>query len=231
MSEVDSGGLYTPPSERGTAQLPGVVGGASWAGAALDPKSGWLYVPSVTSPIIVQLFRPESGSSDMNYRSRRIWIEGPDGLPITKPPYGRVTAINLNTGDREWAVPLGLGPVDHPRLVALNLPRLGWPSRGFVLVTDTLLFTVQEPFIEGDFSSFTNTFQTFAHTREPVLSAFDKVTGELLSETALPTNAGGSPMTYTLGSKQFIVVPIGGGGIPAELVALSLPTKPKASTD
>jgi len=231
LSEFDSGGLYTPPSERGTAQLPGVVGGASWAGAALDPKTGWLYVPSVTSPVIVQLIKPEPESSDMQFMSRRIRVDGPDGLPITKPPYGRVTAIDLNTGDQKWAVPLGLGPVDHLRLAALDLPRLGWPSRGFVLVTDTLLFTVQEPFIDGDFSSFTNTFQAFAHTREPVLSAFDKATGELISESALPTNAGGSPMTYTLGSKQFIVVPIGGGGIPAELVALSLPTKTKALTD
>jgi len=228
LSQFDSGGLYTPPTERGMVQLPGVVGGASWAGAALDPDTGWLYVPSVTSPIIVQLFKPESGSSDMRYMSRRFWIDGPDGLPITKPPYGRITAFDLNTGNIRWAVPLGSGPVDHPRLVALNLPRLGWPSRGFVLTTDTLLFAAQEPVIDGDFSSFTNTFETFAHTREPVLSAFDKFTGELLSETALPANAGGSPMTYMLDSKQFVVVPIGGGGIPAELVALSLPSEAKA---
>ena len=80
----------------------------------------------------------------------------------------------------------------------------------------------QEPEITGGFSDSTNTFVLTATTREPRLSAFDKRTGELISETVLPANAGGSPMTYNLGSTQYVVVPVGGGGVPVELVALSL---------
>ncbi len=152
----------------------------------------------------------------------RFPLKGPDGLPITKPPYGRITAIDLNTGDHKWMVPHGSGPRDHARLKALNLPPLGWPSRGFLLVTKTLLFAFQEPAVSPEFSEATNTFEYMATTREPRLRVFDKRTGRLISETELPANAGGSPMTYRVGSRQFIVVPVGGGGVPAELVALAL---------
>ena len=222
LAQFDSEGLYTPPSERGAVLMPGVVGGASWAGAALDPQEGWLYVPSITNPVVLRLVRPDPTTSDMRYLTERLGLIGPDGLPITKPPYGRITAIDLNTGDQRWIVPLGSGPRNHPRLRELNVPRLGWPSRGFLLVTDTLLFAAQEPEIAVTFSETTNSFVLTATTREPRLSAFDKRTGELVSETALPANAGGSPMTYSLGSTQIIVVPVGGGGVPAELVALSV---------
>jgi quinoprotein glucose dehydrogenase len=89
-------------------------------------------------------------------------------------------------------------------------------------VTRTLLFAVQEPEIAGAFSAATNTFIYNARTRTPQLSAFDKRTGQILVELALPANAGGSPMTFRAGGRQYIVVPVGGGGVPAELVALSL---------
>ena len=107
------------------------------------------------------------------------------------------------------------------RLKSLNLPPLGWPSRGFLLVTRTLLFAFQEPAVSQEFSEATNTL-VHGHHREPRLRVFDKRTGQLISETELPANAGGSPMTYRVGSRQFIVVPVGGGGVPAELVALAL---------
>lgn len=225
VKEFDLGPLFTPPSERGAVMLPGAVGGASWAGAALDPESGWLYVPSVTNPFVVRLTRPEPGSSDMRYLTGardRFQLKGPDGLPITKPPYGRITAIDLNTGDHKWMVAHGSGPSDHARLKGLNLPPLGWPSRGFLLVTKTLLFAFQEPAVSPEFSDATNAFEYMATTREPRLRVFDKRTGRLISETDLPANAGGSPMTYRIGSRQFIVVPVGGGGVPAELVALAV---------
>jgi quinoprotein glucose dehydrogenase len=225
IGQYDFGELYSPITEGGVVVLPGFVGGASWAGAGLDPETGWLYVPSVTQPWVARLAKPEPGSSDMRYLSMgddRFRLSGPDGLPITKPPYGRITAIDLTTGDQRWVAALGAGPRDHPQLKALELPSLGWSSRGFVLVTKSLLFAVQEPATTRVLSSRTNTIEFTATTREPNLSVFDKRTGRLLSETALPANAGGSPMTYQLGSRQFIVVPVGGGGIPAELVALSL---------
>ena len=225
LKQFDFGMLYTPPSTRGAVALPGNVGGASWAGGALDPESGWFYVTSVTRPAIYRVAKPAAGTSNMNYLSLgsdRFFLAGPDDLPITKPPYGRITAIDLNTGDHKWMVPLGTGPRDHVRLRSLNLPTLGWPSRGFVLVTKSLLFAVQEPATSVNFSDATNTIEYKATTREPQVSAFDKRTGRLISETLLPANAGGSPMTYSLGSRQYIVVPVGGGGVPAELIALAV---------
>jgi quinoprotein glucose dehydrogenase len=184
LKQFDFGMLYTPPSERGAIALPGNVGGASWAGGALDPESGWFYVTSVTSPAVYRVARPAAGSSDMNYLSLgpdRFFLKGPDDLPITKPPYGRITAIDLNSGDHKWMVPLGTGPRNHVRLQALNLPPLGWPSRGFVLVTKSLLFAVQEPAVSVGLSDVTNTIERHATTREPQLSAFDKRTGRLIS--------------------------------------------------
>jgi quinoprotein glucose dehydrogenase len=225
LNQFDHGSLYTPLSERGAVVMPGAVGGASWAGAALDPESGWLFVPSVTSPYVMRVRALDPASSDMRYGtfgSDRFGLNGPQGLPITKPPYGRITAIDLSTGEHRWVIPLGDGPRDHPALVSMQLPRLGWPSRGFVLATRTLLFAVQEPAISMQYSSTTNAFELMARTRTPRLTAFDKRTGQLLVERDLPANAGGSPMTLRAGGVQYIVVPVGGGGVPAELVALSL---------
>jgi glucose dehydrogenase len=225
LQGLDAGPLFTPPSLRGATLLPGNVGGASWAGAALDRESSWLYVPSITSPAMSRLRAPERGTSDMRYLSLgadRARLNGPEGLPLTKPPYGRITAIDLNSGDHKWSVPLGSGPRDHPRLSALNLPPLGWPSRGFVLVTKTVLFAVQEPDASSTLSAATNTIEYKATTREPLLKVLDKGTGQLISETRLPANAGGAPMTYRAGSRQFVVVPVGGGGVPAALVAVAL---------
>ena len=222
VRQFDSDGLYTPPSERGAVQSPGILGGASWSGATLDRESGWLYVPSITAPFIVRLARPEPGTSDMRFLPQRFGLDGPDGLPITKPPYGRITAIDLNTGNHRWVVPLGSGPRRHARLKDLNLPPLGWPSRGFVLATKSLLFAVQEPDETGYLSPATNTRNTTAIIREPRLWVLAKRSGRAVSETELPANAGGAPMTYSLQSRQFIVVPVGGGGLPAELVALAL---------
>ena len=141
---------------------------------------------------------------------------------MTKAPYGRITAIDLTTGDHKWSVPHGSGPRDHPRLRPLSLPPLGWPSRGFVIATKTLVAAVQEPATTGRLSQTTNAFEYTATTREPKLRLFDKRTGQLVSEIDLPANAGGSPMTYRIGLDQFIVVPVGGASVAAELVALAV---------
>jgi quinoprotein glucose dehydrogenase len=221
------GPLFTPPVKGTTIMLPGWIGGASWAGAGFDPDSGLLYVQSVTAPFIVTLSRPDPARSDLRFAARPPEAaDGPRGLPLTKPPYGRVTAINLATGDHAWMSPLGEGPRDHPALKGLNLPRLGWPVRGAPLVTKTLLFFGQEPRRMNERnrpSPRGNGVQTDFETRDPALSVFDKKTGDLIAEIELPTNATGAPMTYLSGGRQFIVVPVGGASIPAELIALALP--------
>jgi quinoprotein glucose dehydrogenase len=119
-------------------------------------------------------------------------------------------------------VPHGTGPRDHPALEGLKLAPLGWDSRGFVVATKTLLLAVQEPRVTVRLAERGAAFEFAAETREARLRAFDKATGGLVGETELPANAGGAPITYRVGSRQFIVIPIGGGGVPPELVALAV---------
>jgi quinoprotein glucose dehydrogenase len=218
----ETGALFTPPSERGTLVVPGQVGGASWAGAAFDPETQMLYVPSVTNPHLVVVGKPPPDVGvEFDFVGRPIRdVLGAAGLPLTKPPYGRITAINLRTGDHAWMVPHGSGPRDHPLLRDLKLPPLGWPSRGFVLVTKTVLFAAQEPLVIREAGS--GALRLEAAVREPFLRVLDKLTGRTMREIPLPANATGSPMTYRARGRQFVLVPVGGGGIPAELVALAL---------
>jgi quinoprotein glucose dehydrogenase len=210
------GPLYTPPTEEKTIEMPGWVGGASWAGASLDPETGILYVPSITNAMWAKLTKPLSTFATLRYMlgESGFRIEGPQGLPLFKPPYGRITAIDLNTGAHRWMVPHGPGPKDHPALKALNLPDLGIPERGYLVTTKTLLLAAQE----GSW------FNTEAPKYPAKLRAFDKATGRLLAEVPLPGHATGAPITYMAGGKQYVAIPIGGGSYQAaELIALRLP--------
>jgi quinoprotein glucose dehydrogenase len=226
LAQYDHGPLFTPPSERGTALVPGIGGGASWAGAAFDPDTGRLYVTSVTAPNVVRLSPPPAGSPIRDrYVGRSQRLTGPQGLPLVKPPWGRLTAIDLNAGEHAWAVPMGEGPRRHPLLEPLQLGRLGWSRRGFPLVTRTLLFVAQagsagppRPAIDRPWVLVPRLVSD-----DPALQVFDKASGELIAKIALPENANGALMTYLAGGKQYVVVPIGGANLPAELVALSLP--------
>lgn len=223
LARWDHGPLYTPPSARGAVALPGPMGGASWAGAAFDPESGWLYVTSVTSPYVLHLERGDLASG-LRFTGYYTDLFGPQGLPLTKPPYGRVTAIDLARGEQRWMAPLGDGPRDHPAIRHLDLPPLGWNRRGFPLVTRTLLFVAQEPPPAGSRPSRVRgrpSTLSFA-IDAPKLFVFDKATGKKLWEMDLPANAAGALMSYRAGGKQLIVVPVGGANHPAELVALSL---------
>jgi glucose dehydrogenase len=231
LKGYEYGPLYTPPSLKGTINLPGWVGGSNWQGAAFDPETGFLYVPSVTSPILVKLVKtgPQDRTDFAYIRTLKGGLSGPRGLPLFKPPYGRLTAINLNTGQHAWQVPLGKGPRDHPALKGVKgLPeRLGWPRRGHVLATKTLLFVGQEGKVakiiglirDNKILEALNT----SMTDDPRLCAFDKKTGKLLAEVVLPDNVTGALMTYRAGKKQYIVLPVGGLLSPDELVALALP--------
>ena len=208
-SQYRIGPLFTPPSlaqaedgTRGLIQIPGQGGGANWEGAAVDVESGVLYVPSITNPIVRGLFNdPEH--SDMNYVDARWRLPGPQGLPLVRPPWGRVTAIDLNTGEHLWMVPNGDTPEyvrDHPALAGIEIPRTGTATRGSTIVTRALLFVTS-----GD----------------PILRAHDKETGAIVAEIALPARATGVPMTYMVEGRQYIVVAVAGPDHPAELVALT----------
>ncbi|MFQ5946248.1 MAG: pyrroloquinoline quinone-dependent dehydrogenase, partial [Anaerolineae bacterium] len=225
LSEYAYGPLFTPPTEKGTTILPGVAGGASWSGAAFHPDTGMLYVPSVTLPSVLTLRDTYIDGVGSTYVGKnRFRSRGPSGLPLIKPPYGRITAIDLNTGEHRWMRPMGEGPRWHPALAHLNLPPLGWPLRSFPLLTKSVLFVAQQGIMRRrGLSSRQNALQVTLANYQPSLLALDPTSGKLIATIPLPGNATGAPMTYVAGGKQYIVFPIGGASLPAELVALSLP--------
>ena len=217
------GPVFTPPSiagtnpgdKLGTIQLPGSIGGADWTGAAFDPDTSMLYVPSMTNPFVANLLPGDPAQTNLRYRAgdRRL-LQGPQGLPLLKPPYGRITAIDLNKGEIAWQVANGDGPRNHPLLKDLNLPPLGQAVRASPLLTKTLLFVT-----EGDQVNV----RTPPNGGGKKFRAYDKATGQVLWETEFKAGSTGTPITYMHNGKQFIVFAIGGQGVPPEFVALALP--------
>lgn len=223
LEKYHHGPLYTPPAlGKPTVMMPGIAGGASWSGAAFDPESGSLYVSSITHPYAMTL--SESPVAGVGYTGKRTPVETMQGVPLWKPPYGRVTAIDMNTGDHRWVAPVGDLAADlagsNPVLRDLGLSALGRPSRGHLLLTKTLLIVGQEGSTQREGSTETEIKPVVL---DPKLVAYDKRTGELVGEVALPRNATAAPMTYLLDGKQFIAVATGGADLPTELVVLSLP--------
>jgi quinoprotein glucose dehydrogenase len=220
-SQFKLGPLYTPPiventgGKLATLTLPHNQGAANWQSAAADPETGILYVPSVTNWWASAL-TPGGQRSDMRYIGRGTRVEPPLGLPLIKPPWGRITAIDLNTGDHAWMVPNGQPPdyvKNHPALAGIDLSGAGNPERAPLLVTKTLLFS-------GDGAGL---FSSGPQGGGKKFRALDKKTGKTLHEMELPGNETGLPMTYMAGGRQFIVVAVGARNFPAELVALALP--------
>jgi quinoprotein glucose dehydrogenase len=216
------GAMFTPPSvagpgaddKKGTIQMPGSVGGADWTGAAFDRETGVLYVPSMTNPFVANLLPGDPQRTDLRFRaSTRELIQGPGGLPLTKPPYGRITALDLNRGEKKWMVANGDGPRNHPLIRHLNLPPLGQAVRAAPLVTRTLLFVS-----EGDQVNV----RTPPEGGGRKLRAFDKASGKVVWETELPAGTTGTLMTYQFNGLQHIVVAIGGQNHPPEFVAFAI---------
>ncbi|MGE3511584.1 MAG: PQQ-binding-like beta-propeller repeat protein [Vicinamibacterales bacterium] len=221
------GPIYTPPSVRSTApngtiatlQMPGATGGAEWGGAGFDPETGMLYIPSITGALGADLLPGDPAKTNLRYtRGDRPLPEGPQGLPLTKPPYGRVVAIDMNTGSQVWMVPNGDGPRDHPALKGLNLPPLGQTSRDMPLLTKTLLFVAQGDALMIRTPPMGTSFKFGNRIR-----AYDKQNGRVVWEKELEAGATGAMMTYRHQGKQYIVLPIGSRTHPAEFVALSVP--------
>lgn len=219
------GPVFTPPTERGTINLPGWVGGANWPGAAADPETGILYIPSITAPVVGKVFKPDAARSNLNYVGRPdLIVPGPQGLPLVKGPYSRVTAIDLNTGDHLWVTPLGEGPRDHPALKGLNLGPMGSGSRGYPMVTKTLLFVAQESFLyTREFGDGMDASAKGLGDGRATLQAFDKATGEKVWEMVLPNSPSANPMTCMVNGEQYIVIGVGSGeNKDAGLIALKL---------
>jgi quinoprotein glucose dehydrogenase len=210
------GPLYTPPSLQGTVAMPGVWGGANWGGGAFDPETGLIYIKTTRSPSIFKLekFAPDQlppdreGEVDAEYVNR-----GPqatiDGIPLTKPPYGRLVALDLAGNRIAWEAPVGDWPELRARLEARGVKppdRLGAVGPPGAIVTRGGLV-----FVGGNDYGF---------------SAFDKVTGRELWRHPLPRQATATPMTYrTRSGRQFVVIATGRAEN-AALVAFALRARP-----
>ena len=221
------GPIFTPPvildrspgGKKGTILSPGTAGGANWSGAGVDPETGILYVPSAYSQNVIGLVPSEHPRADVRLvRERYTPLPGPQGLPMFKPPYGRVTAIDLNQGDIAWQVPNGEGPRDHPAIRDLDLPWLGQPGRASVLVTKSLLFLG-----EGGNTGVSALPQWYGGPGGKMFRAYDKATGDVVWETELSGGATGAPMTYMFDGRQYIIVTVGWDDMASEFVALALP--------
>jgi quinoprotein glucose dehydrogenase len=194
----------------GTLTAPAAVGGINWPGGAVDPVDDVLYVASNTSLFRAQLSEG-SPNTGVLYHDTRGQAGGPPttvfGLPLLKPPYGRITAVDLKTGEHLWMVPHGNTPdsiTSNPKLQGVEIPNTGAPTRGTgLLVTSTLLFGG-----EGG--------------GNPVLRAWDKKTGAVVAEIQLPGPTTGFPVTYTKAGRQYIAVAVRVGDA-VEIVGLAVP--------
>ncbi len=233
ISRYKIGPLFTPPvvsrweGPLATLMLPSTVGGANWPGGSYDPETRMLYIQSSTHVTPLGLIVPEKDQSDMAYirgmATDPALGEPPgdgraaptvQGLPIIKPPYGRITAFHMDTGTIAWQVPHGDTPDEirnHPLLEGLDIPRTGRAGRGGVLTTSTLL-------IAGEPG-----WATTPYGRGSMLRAYDKATGDELGAVYMPAPQTGAPMTYMHEGRQYVVVAVSGEGYSGELLAYALP--------
>jgi quinoprotein glucose dehydrogenase len=182
-------GPWLPLGTNLTVVLPGFHGGATWSGASFDPATGILYVNSNNQPNLGRLQENSADPEEPFQPTGYMQFKDQNGYPAIKPPWGLLNAIDLNEGQILWQVPLG----EYPELTARGVPRTGTENFGGTIVTGGGLV-----FIGG--------------TKDERFHAFDKQTGELLWEHALPAGGYATPCTYMSRGRQFVVIAAGGGG-------------------
>ncbi len=194
LQKIRGGPAFNPPSLQGTVVVPGYHGGATWSGASFDPTTGLLYVNSNNVPNIVKLSEAKVGSAarygpyvSAGYSK----FLDQEGYPATRPPWGELNAINLNTGEFAWRVPLG----EHVELTARGIPRTGTETFGGSIVTAGGLVFI-------------------ASTKDERIHAFDKQTGKLLWEHPLPAGGYATPSTFQVNGRQYVIIAAGGAGKP-----------------
>jgi quinoprotein glucose dehydrogenase len=192
LRAIRSGAAFQPPSFQGTIAVPGLLGGANWSGASFDPETGLLFVNANNLPNIITLrkarntVRPRYGPyTHKGY----IHTRDDEGYPAIEPPWGTLTAINLNTGEFAWHVPLG----EYAELKARGVPQTGTENIGGTIVTAGGLVFI-------------------AATKDERIHAFDKQTGKLLWEYQLPAGGYATPSTYMVNGRQYVVIAAGGAG-------------------
>ena len=240
-SRYKMGPLFTPPplstweGPLGLLMVPSSTGGVNWPGGALDPETNRFYAYSFRNPSVIGLV-PGPTPADFRYVNGQARDPnaapaaggaapagegaGPNvnvqGLPLLKPPYGTISAIDLNKGDMAWQVAHGETPdavKNHPALRGLTIPRTGRANgRIGVLVTKTLVVAGEPGFgVTPD------------GRRGAMLRAYDKGTGAEVGAVYMPAPQTGSPMTYMLNGKQYLLVPVSGAGYSGEFIAFTAP--------
>jgi quinoprotein glucose dehydrogenase len=234
VSRYKRGPIFTPPSlatrdgTQGTISLAAGSGGTNWPGGAYDPETHIVYVPSQSANFYLWdlIPNPDPKKSDLRYLKgnpetglgqgglRGLSV---DGLPPTRPPYGRISAIQMDRGEILWQIPHGETPDNvrnHPKLKGLTIPRTGQPCAGLagLIVTKALV-------VGGECSTTT----TEGGVRGAMLRAYDKTTGKEVGAAYMPAQQSGSPMTYMFEGKQYIIVAVGGGNYVGEYIAYRLP--------
>jgi quinoprotein glucose dehydrogenase len=233
--------MFTPPivsriegGPLANLTFPQPTGGANWPGASYDPESKFIYIYSKTDLLPVGLVPGEPGTSDMSYVRGIARNSNPgtpagrgvgttvQGLPLNKPPYGRITAIDLARGEIAWQIAHGETPDEirnHPALQGLTIARTGRVGRIGTLTTKSLV-------IAGEGGTFTLP----DGRRGAMLRAYDKHTGTDAGAVYMPAPQSGSPMTYRLSGEQYIVLAISAPSFPGELIAFKLP-RPQRSAN
>jgi len=252
VSKYKIGPVYTPPvvskaeGPLATLTLGTANGGSNWPGGSFDPETHILYVHACNACLVPLslVLSPGPEFSDMKYVSgvagQTVTAKpgaggaagadapqavgddaGPalnlkvQGLPLIKPPYGTISAINMNTGDILWQIAHGDTPDEvrnNPVLKGLDIPRTGQNGIIGILTTKTLI-------IAGDPLATT----TPSHPKGALLHAYDKATGNEVGAVYLPAQQSGSPMTYMLNGKQYIVVAVSSNSYSGEYIAFTLP--------
>lgn len=225
------GGIFLPPTfsqyprPRASIVHPYGDGSGQWPGGALDPETNILYIfsnmaygafgnvpadPKVTDQAMAPGVLPAPGATSR--RGQRLTVQG---LPLLKPPYGRITALDLNKGEKVWQVAHGETPDEvrnSPVLKGMTIPRTGSQGKVGTLVTKTLV-------VAGDGTVTTGE----DGVKGGWLRAYDKATGREVGQVRMSHRATGSPMTYSVDGKQYVAISMTTPGSPGELVAYRLP--------
>jgi quinoprotein glucose dehydrogenase len=242
------GPIYTPPlvgkweGPRATLGQPTLTGGANWQGGALDPETNMFYIFTNSQIGLYGLVPGNPERTDMRYvmgRPRDPASKTPEGapaggggegggggltvqgLPLNKPPYARITALDLNKGEKVWQIAHGETPdniKEHPALKGVKVPRTGRQGRIGVLVTKTLVIAG-----EGGYFTAPN------GQRGAMLRAYNKATGEEVGEVYMPAPQTGSPMTYMVDGRQYLAVAISGASYSGELLVFRAPREATTS--